>query len=61
MINKNDRLYQVNIVHPKQRIRVSKFMDSNNYLATYAIPFVMLDNFTYLYQCSNMFMVVELT
>lgn len=59
MINKNDRLYQVNIVHPKQRIRVSQFINNNN-LSTYAVPFVMLDNFIYLYQCHNMFMVVEL-
>ena len=61
MITKNDKLYQVNIVHPKQRIRVSQFMNSNNDLSTYAVPFVMLDNFIYLYQCHNMFMVVELT
>lgn len=60
MINKSDRLYQVNIVHPQQRIRVSQFVNSNNDLSTYAIPFVMLDNFIYLYQCHNMFMVVEL-
>lgn len=60
MINKYDKLYQVNRVHPKQRIRVSQFMNSNNNLSTYAVPFVMLDNFIYLYQCHNMFMVVEL-
>lgn len=60
MINKNDRLYQVNIVHPKQRIRVFQFINNNN-LSTYAVPFVMLDNFIYLYQCHNRFMVVELT
>nr|DAW38617.1 MAG TPA: hypothetical protein [Caudoviricetes sp.] len=60
MINKNDRLYQVNIVHPKQRIRVSQFINNNNNLSTYAVPFVMLDNFIYLYQCHNTFMVVEL-
>lgn len=61
MINKNDRLYQVNIVHPKQRIRVSQFINNNNDLSTYAVSFVMLDNFIYLYQCHNMFMVVKLT
>lgn len=60
MINKYDKLYQVNIVHPKQRIRVAQFVNSNNDLSTYAVPFVMLDNFIYLYQCHNMFMVVEL-
>lgn len=60
MINKNDRLYQVNIVHPQQRIRVSQFINNNNNLSTYAVPFVMFDNFIYLYQCHNMFMVVEL-
>lgn len=60
MINKYDKLYQVNIVHPKQRIRVSQFVNSNNDLSTYAVPFVMLDNFIYLYQCHNMFMGVEL-
>lgn len=61
MINKYDKLYQVNIVHPKQRIRVFQFVSNNNYLGTYAMPFMMLDNFIYLYQCNNMFMVVELT
>lgn len=60
MLNKYDKLYQVNIVHPKQRIRVFQFMNSNNDLSTYAVPFIMLDNFIYLYQCHNMFMVVEL-
>lgn len=60
MITKYDKLYQVNLLHPKQRIRVSQFMNSNNSLLTYAVPFVMLDNFIYLYQCHNMFMVVEL-
>ena len=60
MINKYDKLYQVNIVHPRQRIRVSQFVSSNNDLSTYAVPFVMLDNFVYFYQCHNMFMVVEL-
>lgn len=59
MINKYDKLYQVNITHPKQRKRVSQFMNGHDYLATYAIPFMMLDNFTYLYQYHNMFMVVE--
>lgn len=61
MINKNDRLYQVNLVHTKQRIRVFQCVNNNNNLSTYAVPFVMLDNFIYLYQCHNMFMVVELT
>lgn len=60
MINKYDKLYQVNITHPQQRKRVSQFMNSNNDLSTYAVPFIMLDNFIYLYQCHNMFMVVEL-
>lgn len=61
MINKYDKLYQVNLVHPKQRIRVSQFVNNNNNnLSTYAVSFVMLDNFIYLYQCHNMFMVVEL-
>ena len=60
MINKYDKLYQVSLVHPKQRIRVSQFVNSNNDLSTYAVPFVMLDNFIYLYQCHNMFMMVEL-
>lgn len=60
MINKYDKLYQVNLLHPKQRIRVSQFVNSNNNLSTYAVPFIMLDNFIYLYQCHNMFMVVEL-
>jgi len=60
MIQKYDRLYQINITHPKQRIRVSQFVNSNNNLSTYAVPFIMLDNFIYLYQCDNMFMVVEL-
>jgi len=61
MINKYDKLYQVNLVHPKQRIRVFQCVNNNNNnLSTYAVPFVMLDNFIYLYQCHNMFMVVEL-
>lgn len=60
MINKYDKLYQVNLVHPKQRIRVSQLVNSDNDLSTYAVPFIMLDNFIYLYQCHNMFMVVEL-
>lgn len=60
MITKYDKLYQVNLVHPKQRIRVSQFINNNNNLSTYAVPFIMLDNFIYLYQCHNMFMVVEL-
>lgn len=60
MINKYDKLYQVNIVHPKQRKYITQFMDGNNDLSTYAVPFIMLDNFIYLYQCHNMFMVVEL-
>jgi len=60
MINKYDKLYQVNLVHPKQRIRVFQFVNSNNDLSTHAVPFVMLDNFIYLYECHNMFMVVEL-
>ena len=60
MIQKYDKLYQVNIVHPKQRIRLSQFVNSDNDLSTYAVPFVMLDNFICLYQCNNMFMVVEL-
>lgn len=60
MINKYDKLYQVNLAHLKQRIRVSQFVNSDNDLSTYAVPFVMLDNFVYLYQCHNMLMVVEL-
>lgn len=60
MINKSDKLYQINITHPKQRKYITQFMNSNDYLATYAIPFRMLDNFIHLYQCRNMFMVVEL-
>lgn len=60
MIKKSDKLYQVNITHPKQRLRVSRFLDGNNCLATYAIPFIMLENFIYLYRCNNICMVVEL-
>lgn len=60
MIQKYDRLYQINITHPKQRKYITQFMNSNDYLATYAVPFRMLDNFIRLYQCSDIFIVVEL-
>lgn len=60
MIQKYDRLYQINITHPKQRKYITQFMNSNDYLATYAVSFRMLDNFIRLYQCSDMFIVVEL-
>lgn len=59
MINKSDKLYQINITHTKQRKYITQFMNNNN-LSIYAVPFVILDNFIHLYQCRNMFMVVEL-
>lgn len=60
MIQKYDRLYQVNMMHTKKKKDINKFMNGNGYWQTHPISFTILDNLKQLYQYSNMFRIVEL-
>lgn len=60
MIDKFDMLHQTKMMYSKEKTTSTKLIDYNECLVTSPMPYMMLNNFTQLYQRNRIFKIVGL-